>query len=98
MEVTKVSIYPREKEGSRLKAFVDFTLDDCLAIKGAKIIEGNTRLFVSMPGKINKFGKEENIVFPTNKETREKIESVILDEYKKSQRKLIFFHNLFYFW
>ena len=48
-----------------------------------KIIEGNTRLFVSMPGKINKFGKEENIVFPTNKETREKIESVILDEYKK---------------
>ena len=64
MEVTKVSIYPREKEGSRLKAFVDFTLDDCLAIKGAKIIEGNTRLFVSMPGKINKFGKEENIVFP----------------------------------
>ena len=36
-----------------------------------------------MPGKINKFGKEENIVFPTNKETREKIESVILDEYKK---------------
>ena len=26
---------------------------------------------------------EENIVFPTNKETREKIESVILDEYKK---------------
>ena len=83
MEVTKVSIYPREKEGSRLKAFVDFTLDDCLAIKGAKIIEGNTRLFVSMPGKINKSGKEENVVFPTNKEMRDKLESVILDEYNK---------------
>lgn len=83
MEITKVDIYRREKEGSRLKAFVDFTLDDCLAIKGAKIIEGNTRLFLSMPGKFNKEGKEENVVFPTNKETREKFESVILAEYKK---------------
>ena len=83
MEITKVDVYPREKEGSRLKAFVDFTIDDCLAVKGAKIIEGNTRLFVSMPGKLNKFGKEENVVFPTNKETREKFEEVILNEYKK---------------
>ena len=83
MEITRVDIYPREKEGSRLKAFVDFTIDDCLAINGAKIIEGNSRLFVSMPGKLNKFGKEENVVFPTNKETREKFEEVILGEYKK---------------
>ena len=46
MEITRLEVYPREKEGSRLKAFVDFTLDDCLAIRGAKIIEGNSRLFV----------------------------------------------------
>ena len=83
MEITKVDVYPREKEGSKLKAYVDFTIDDCLAIRGAKIIEGNTRLFVSMPGKLNKFGKEENVVFPTNRETREKFEDVILKEYEK---------------
>ena len=57
MEITRLEVYRREKEGSRLKAFVDFTLDDCLAIRGAKIIEGNSRLFVSMPGKLNKDGK-----------------------------------------
>lgn len=83
MEITRLEVYRREKEGSRLKAFVDFTLDDCLAIRGAKIIEGNSRLFVSMPGKFNKDGKEENVVFPTNKETREKFEKVILDEYNR---------------
>ena len=83
MEMTRLDIYLREKEGSKLKAFVDFTLDDCLAIKGAKIIEGNSRLFVSMPGKMNKYGKEENVVFPTNKETRDKFEKVILDAYNK---------------
>ncbi len=87
MEITRVDIYHREKENSRLKAFVDFTIDDCLAIKGAKIIEGNTRLFVAMPGKLNKEGKEENIVFPTNKETREKFESVILEQYNKEMQE-----------
>ena len=83
MEITRVDVYPREKEGSRLKAFVDFTIDDCLAIKGAKIIEGNTRLFVSMPGKLNKFGREENLVFPINKEMRDKIEEAVMAEYEK---------------
>ena len=83
MEITKLEIYRREKEGSRLKAFVDFTLDDCLAVRGSKIIEGNSRVFVSMPRKLNKEGKEENVVFPTNKETRDKFEKVILDEYNK---------------
>ena len=87
MEITKLEIYRREKEGSRLKAFVDFTLDDCLAIRGAKIIEGKTRLFVSMPGKLNKEGKEENVVFPTNKETRDKFEKFILDEYDKKVKE-----------
>lgn len=83
MEITKLEIHRRESDNSRLKAFVDFTLDDCLAIKGAKIIEGNSRIFLSMPGKKNKDGKEDNVVFPTNKETREKFENVILGEYKK---------------
>lgn len=81
MEITKLEVFRREREGSRLKAFVDFTLDDCLAIRGAKIIQGNERLFVSMPSKMNKEGKEENMVFPTNKETREKFENVILTKY-----------------
>jgi stage V sporulation protein G len=83
MEITKLDIYRREKEGSRLKAFVDFTLDDCLAIRGAKIIDGKTRVFVSMPGKLNKEGKEENVVFPINKEMRDYLETTILDAYNK---------------
>lgn len=87
MEITGLEIYRREKEGSKLKAFVDFTLDDCLAIKGAKIIEGKTRLFVSMPGRIGKDGREENVVFPINRETREKFEKVILDAYDKKVRE-----------
>ena len=86
MEVTSISVYPREKEGSRLKAFVDFTLDNCLAIKGAKIIEGKTRIFVSMPGKINKLGKEKNVVFPITKELRDKIENAIITEYDKIKK------------
>lgn len=87
MEITKLEIHRREKEGSKLKAFVDFTLDDCLAIRGAKIIEGNSRVFVSMPGKIGRDGKEENVVFPINKETREKFEKTILEAYEEKVKE-----------
>ena len=83
MEITQTKIFHREKEGARLKAFVDFIIDDCFIIRGAKIIEGNKRLFVAMPSKLNKEGKEENIVFPLNKETREKIENFILNQYNE---------------
>lgn len=83
MKITKVEIFRKEKEGSRLKAYVDFTLDDALAISGAKIIEGRTRLFVSMPGKVGKDGRDENCVFPTNQKTRDMFEKTIISEYKK---------------
>ncbi len=83
MEITQTKIFYRNKEGSKLKAFVDFTIDDCFIVRGAKIIEGNKRLFVAMPSKLSKDGKEENIVFPLNKETRDKIENFILNEYHK---------------
>lgn len=83
MKITKLDVYRREREGSRLKAFVDFTLDDCLAVRGAKIIDGKTRVFVSMPGKLNKEGKEENVVFPINKEMRDYLEETILAEYNR---------------
>ena len=36
-----------------------------------------------MIGKLNKEGKEENVVFPTNKEMREKLETAIMDEYNR---------------
>ena len=36
-----------------------------------------------MPGKLNKEGKEENVVFPTNKEMREMLETAIMDEYNR---------------
>ena len=38
---------------------------------------------ICLARKTPKDGKEENVVFPTNKETREKFEKVILDEYNR---------------
>lgn len=83
MKITKLEIFRREKERSRLKAYVDFILDDALAIRGAKIIEGKTRLFLSMPGKVGKDGRDENVVYPINQETRDMFENTILSEYEK---------------
>lgn len=83
MEITQVKIHKIDREDSKLKAYVNVTLDDCFAIHNIRVIEGENKLFVAMPSK--KIGDEgyQDIVHPTNPETRKMFEDVILEEYNK---------------
>ncbi len=49
MEITEININLRDEE--RLKAFANITFDDVFVVRGLKVIEGNTGLFVCLPGK-----------------------------------------------
>ena len=82
LKITKVDVR-RYDNGSNMKALASVVLDDCFIVRDIRVIEGNNGLFVAMPGKLNKEGKEENVVFPTNKEMREKLETAIMDEYNR---------------
>ena len=46
IKIAKIHLLPA---GSRLKAFVDVSVNDALLIKGLRIVDGKTGLFVSMP-------------------------------------------------
>ncbi|TES93126.1 MAG: septation regulator SpoVG [Candidatus Cloacimonadota bacterium] len=85
MEITEVRITLRDEP--KLKAFANITLDDCFVIRGLKIIEGTNGFFISMPSRKGKDGTYRDIAHPINNETREKIEKVILDEYKNELSK-----------
>lgn len=85
MEITEVRITLRDEP--KLKAFANITLDDCFVIRGLKIIEGVNGFFISMPSRKGKDGTYRDIAHPINNETREKIEKVILEEYKKELSK-----------
>ena len=79
MEITDVRVFPVEED--KLKAYVTITIDQCFVIRDLKIISGNNGLFVAMPSKKRKDGTFRDIAHPVNNETREMIESKILNEY-----------------
>ncbi|MCK4233200.1 septation regulator SpoVG [candidate division WOR-3 bacterium] len=85
MEITEVRITLRDEP--KLKAFANITLDDCFVIRGLKIIEGVNGFFISMPSRKGKDGTYRDIAHPINNETREKIENIILEEYKSELSK-----------
>lgn len=82
MEITSVRITLFDEE--RLKGFSDITFDDMFVVKGVKIIKGNDSMFVSMPSRKRPDGTYQDICHPINKEMREYIEKVVLEEYAKA--------------
>jgi len=85
MEITEVRITLRDEP--KLKAFANITFDDCFVIRGLKVIEGTNGFFISMPSRKGKDGTYRDIAHPINNETRKKIETIIIDEYKKELEK-----------
>lgn len=81
MTITKVHIRRTFTEG-RLKAVVSVTLDDCIAIHELKIIQGNDRLFVSMPSRMDVNGDYRDIIHPIGTGVRRAFEQVVLKAYE----------------
>jgi len=85
MEVTEVKVFPVQED--RLKAYVTITFDDCFVVRDLKVISGNNGLFVAMPSKKRKDGTYRDTAHPLNNETRQMIESKVLEEYSKEIQK-----------
>ncbi len=85
MEVTEVRVFPVQED--RLKAYVTVTFDDCFVVRDLKVISGNNGLFVAMPSKKRKDGTYRDTAHPLNNQTREMIESKVLEEYNKEIQK-----------
>ena len=82
MNVTDVRVFPVHED--RLKAYVTITLDHCFVVRDLKIIQGNNGLFVAMPSKKRKDGTYRDMAHPLNSETRQMIESRVLEEYHRA--------------
>ena len=85
MKITSVNIRKVDKEDTNLRAFANITIDDSLAVKDLRIIDGNNGLFVAMPSRKNKEGVYRDIVHPINQEIRDMFEEEILKAYKEAE-------------
>ena len=83
MQITDVRARKVAKEG-KLKAVVSVTMDGEFVVHDIKVIEGEKGLFIAMPSKKAVDGEYRDIAHPINSSTRERIQSIILEEYEKA--------------
>ncbi|HIR27420.1 MAG TPA: septation regulator SpoVG [Candidatus Choladousia intestinigallinarum] len=83
MTITDVRVRKITKEG-KMKAVVSITLDDEFVVHDIKVIEGEKGLFIAMPSRKAADGEYRDIAHPINSTTRERIQSMILQEYERA--------------
>jgi len=82
MNITDVRVRRVAKEG-KMKAVVSITIDEEFVVHDIKVIEGEKGLFIAMPSRKATDGEYRDIAHPINSETRERIQSIILEKYEQ---------------
>ena len=83
MQITDVRIRKVEKEG-KMKAVVSITIDEEFVVHDIKVIEGDKGLFIAMPSRKAADGQYRDIAHPINSDTRERIQTLILQKYQET--------------
>ena len=82
MQITDVRVRKVTKEG-KMRAVVSITIDDVFVVHDIKVIEGEKGLFIAMPSRKASDAEYRDIAHPINSETRDKIQSLILEKYQE---------------
>ena len=83
MQITDVRVRKIEKEG-KMKAIVSITIDNEFVVHDIKVIEGEKGLFIAMPSRKAADGEYRDIAHPINSDTRERIQTLILEKYQET--------------
>ena len=81
MQITDVRLRKVNSE-NRMKAVASVTFDNEFAVHDIKVIESQNGLFIAMPSRKTPNGEFKDIAHPINAETREKIQTAILEAYE----------------
>ena len=81
MQITDVRIRKVAKEG-KMKAVVSITIDNEFVVHDIKVIEGEKGLFIGMPSRKAADGEYRDIAHPINSDTRNMIQTLILEQYE----------------
>lgn len=84
MQITDVRIRKIAAEG-KMKAIISITIDNEFVVHDIKVIEGQNGLFIAMPSRKTPDGEFKDIAHPINSDTREKIQSLILEAYAEAK-------------
>ena len=80
-----VNVFPIKEPQGGTMAFASVAVDDLVAIRGIRVVDGENGLFVSMPQSQDKNGEFHDIAFPLNGELRKAMETAIIDKYAEEK-------------
>jgi len=80
LEISEIRITLRDD--NKLKGFASITLDNAFVVRGLKIIDGASGLFIAMPSRKRKDGTFQDIAHPINMATREWMENQVIAAYR----------------
>ncbi len=80
MDITDIRIRKINSDG-KLRAVASVTFDDSFVVHDIKVIDGQNGMFIAMPSRKTPNGEYRDIAHPINSETRNKIQTLILQEY-----------------
>ena len=83
MNITDVRVRKVSKDG-KMKAVVSITIDEEFVVHDIKVIEGEKGLFIAMPSRKATDGEYRDIAHPINSETRDRIQTMILEKYEEA--------------
>ena len=86
MDISEIRITLRDD--NKLKGFASITLDNAFVIRGLKIIEGSSGLFIAMPSRKRKDGTFQDIAHPINMGTREWMENQVIAAYREEIQRV----------
>ena len=87
MNITEVRISPAR--GGKVKAFASIVIDDCFIVNDLRVMAGREgQVYVTMPGRKSRNGQVRDIAHPLDRDTREKVERLVLEEYENAVREL----------
>ena len=81
MKITSVNDRKIEKENSRIRGIASVVLDECFAVHGIRIIEGDGGLFIAMPSRKTNNDEYHDIAHPITQDCRKMFEEAIISEY-----------------
>lgn len=82
-----VRAYPIAEPKGNTVAFASVTINDCFAVRGIKVVNGENGLFASMPSMKDGKGGYQDVCFPVTKELRAQLNEAVVGAYTAEREK-----------
>jgi stage V sporulation protein G len=79
-----VRVYPIDDPKGNTKAFASVAIEDMLAIRGIRVVDGEKGLFVTMPQSKDKDNNFHDIAFPLTGDLRKDLTTAVLEEFERT--------------